>query len=717
MPCNPNDNNLNPSPGTNLPIPGFPTLPFAPIQIDNPFDFAKLIPNGFPQKLLELIDSLTIKWSGGDISPNLDNLSNTVLKALASIFNEIAPFLNLYNFIQPLFNLILCIIEILCAILKPLKMKRAVKRLIKRCLPDFLRLFPFLALLAMIISLLLLLLALIEYIIEQILKLIKDLLENLAILTRSVTIADEQSIIAVANKIASLLCILENLFSVFAALAAIFAIIETLSKLGGRSICGKSKKSGDDVDCCDDDDCPPFISDNPNGITSFGQIAYNNEYVKNDFSGFERPEKIQMYSTQVNIYNIADIITENSIGEIFWSEGKVYKSNSNLTKVPYTADIIIYNFNPVVFHPTDTDGARSFIIKDAIFAEQPYIGVYNQLGELTEDTIYQSGTVKLVGGKVYEYTGTDGYKDFDAIGEPYIIDGNQATINTFIHKDPSTSASPPVINDTIYINASYNWKFNYDQLFADALITLACDPEVRFELDVLNNTNPGIQESAEDKVRRASGDPNKSAVPNLGNVQNCLSNALIKLRKDINENSVLEFQAEAISCLEGLKGETLDLIKDLMTVSPDVVKSEISLDPDLQFTTRTIKADVIFKDSLGVQLFTTLPNEIKEDIEKLVKGQVSLGNVTNFIYDGYGKFTAAIISNEPGDGELSVSFNENMLQRILNLNDDDQPSIVEINTVPYTFIKRDLPIAELDDFNPAIRRDNTDIANAGVENG
>jgi hypothetical protein len=179
---------------------------------------------------------------------------------------------------------------------------------------------------------------------------------------------------------------------------------------------------------------------------------------------------------------------------------------------------------------------------------------------------------------------------------------------------------------------------------------------------------------------------------------------------------VLEFQAEAILCLENLKGETLSLMKDLMTIAPDLIKSEISVEPDLQFTNRIIKANVIFKDSAGVQLFTTIPSDIQNDIENLVKGEVSLGNISDFKYDGYGAFTANIESKIPGEGLLTVSYNNNILQRLLNTDNSTTSTTVEENSIPYTFIKRDLPIVELDDFNPAVRRDSTDVSGSGVIN-
>jgi hypothetical protein len=120
----------------------------------------------------------------------------------------------------------------------------------------------------------LLLLALISYIIARILEIFKDLLANLALLASGLTLQDAESVVAVTFKVASLLCIIENLMAMFAAIGVIIAIIESLSGLGGFKFCGGGGDS-DGVNCCGDDVCPPFIRFNPEGIKgNMGQIIY-----------------------------------------------------------------------------------------------------------------------------------------------------------------------------------------------------------------------------------------------------------------------------------------------------------------------------------------------------------------------------------------------------------------------------------------------------------
>ena len=200
MSCDPNSNSLSPPIIPGVPVPGFGLPSFAFPQVPLPD-----LPFGLPESLLDLLNLLKLKFPGPwDVSGFLDDLTNSLLKHIASILNQIAPFLALYRFFQALLNMILCILEIICAYPNPFKMVKAIRRLFKRCLPLFIALFPWLALLAMIIALLLLILALIEYIIQRILAFILELLRNLKLLGQGVTLENPDATIAAAQKIAQL---------------------------------------------------------------------------------------------------------------------------------------------------------------------------------------------------------------------------------------------------------------------------------------------------------------------------------------------------------------------------------------------------------------------------------------------------------------------------------------------------------------------------------
>ena len=163
-PCSPNDVSIDLPDGPSGPaIPGFGS-PFAlPVPDISPF------PDGFPEDLLDLLDRLQLLIPPGALKPALNpNFGKDVFDAIMKLLDQFMPFLMLYKFFLPILNLIICIIEVLCALMNPFKLIRALKRLFRTCIPEFLNLFPIFALICMIISLLLLLLELILYIISQI---------------------------------------------------------------------------------------------------------------------------------------------------------------------------------------------------------------------------------------------------------------------------------------------------------------------------------------------------------------------------------------------------------------------------------------------------------------------------------------------------------------------------------------------------------------------
>ncbi len=207
MSCNPNDTTFDVQPGPPLTLPGFNIPAFSPPQLPLP---NIILPN--IGSVLDLINKYAALIPGGNFKPNLDDTTNTILSALMSLFNQLAPYLSLYNFFQPVLNIIICILDVLCSLMNPFKLFRAIRRLFKNCLPDLLSMFPFLALIAMILALLLLIIALIEYIIAMVEKIIKDLIANIITLEKGLSLQDDDAIAATARKIAQLLCLMENLW-------------------------------------------------------------------------------------------------------------------------------------------------------------------------------------------------------------------------------------------------------------------------------------------------------------------------------------------------------------------------------------------------------------------------------------------------------------------------------------------------------------------------
>lgn len=694
MPCDPNDNSLNPSIlGPPIPVPGF-GIPFVGLPFPLP-DWQ--IPDNIPEDILKLLEELFAFMGGVKLVPNLDDAMKTVLGAIASLLNQIAPFLALYHFFQALLNMILCILDVLCALLNPWSTSRAIRRLFKRCLPDFLNLFPWLALIAMILALLYLLYALLIYILELILAYIRDLLANLVALSEAIKYQKEDAIIAVTNKIAYLLCLIEQVFAALIALQAIFNVIRALLNFGARSVCSFNPSGGDPGACCTDDVCPPFIRENPDGFRGIqGTLLYHNKLIADTafFTTTLREERWQFYDLDDNAtYKFKDIITpiEDANGDlnIFWPESTVFTKDSMLKHVPYVIDITLVA-NPDAFdYPTSViGGERTFVIKNVIVERKPYIGYDNWTGGRTGSPA--NGTYRLVGGLVYEEDGTT----------PFMIGSNQATIETFIHNDTQTVSSFPTNEDGYFIEDS-TWlsKHHHEALVKYDLLTFMCIPSLEGEAEVLNQTIIPPDISADDIPDIGTIDPPTGA---LG----CMSQALGRLRQDVSEDNTRLFAAEMTACIAGLQKETEDSYDKILTAGTDRYNSTVTLDPDVQFVGSPIVVSVQLFDGGNQLISANILGPVQESIANKLEGSVTLGQIGKFTYDGYDTFNADITSEIAGNGQLTVSFNNQTFATILGRDDDNaQTSIVE-TVLDYEFVG----VKAISEDEKKARRDEHDVA-------
>lgn len=704
-PCDPSLNTVNP--------PAFPNFGFgfAPIQIPFP-DLS--IPTGLIEDLYALINSLSALFPSGTFKPTLDNFLKNILDAIANIISQIAPYLSFYNFILALLRLIVCIMEVLCAIPNPFAMASAVATMMSECVPPFLNLFPWLALIAMIIALLLLILALIEYIIATILAIILEIIEQLILLGNGFSFQDAESTIAVIQKIANLTCFMQNLLAIFLALAAIMAIIQALASFGGFGICDEGS------DCCVDSVCPPFIKDSP--ITgTLGQLTYHSGigtdvatlFASLAIPGIEnilfvppiRTEKWQLVDTsssQVHTFSevLTPVITTDAEGNInigvFWPEGIVYNKDTVPTKAAYTCDLRL-EMNPVTYIPTDTGGNRFFQIKDCVVVVKPYLGVLN----FEEEIVFSNttGTISLEGGLVYE---DDGYTE--VIG----TDGYQASLNTFIHIDDLSISDPADLGSddgVTFNNVEFTFKPGYATLAGHTLITVGCMPSPRIEKAVVNAVLQAEDARAViDKLGPAPDGvkvPSTGVLPNVNGTLDCLTTALAAFRKNISIETAALFQAEVETCLGDLKDQTLAVYCNAIVAAVSQFKSEASVEPDVQFISRNINTHVVLKDASGTNICTSMPDTCVPLIESLIKANVTFGSITGFKYDGSSAFDATLTSSSAGSGTMTIQFNEKIFSTIVPPANGNGSSIEE-TIISYTFV--DAPA------EPVVRHDEGDVA-------
>jgi hypothetical protein len=671
-PCSPNDVSLDIPIGPSGPsIPGFGS-PFAGLLPNlNPF------PEKFPEDLLSLLDTLQLLTPPGAFKPQLSpNFSKDVFDTILSLLDQFMPFLMLYKFFLPVLNIIVCIIEVLCSLTNPFKLPKAISRLFRTCIPDFLNLFPIFALLITIISLLLLLLALIEYIIEQIVKFIEAILRNLAMLTEAFEEASEIGILAIAQKLGSLLCIFQNLFVLLAIFSIIIQVIKDIFKLSFSVPCADSEKDDEDG-CCTTDVCPAIIK-NGNYTRNTGKLKYLNEVSAlnaisglpsgfNEFKVNLRKESWQLYDLNqnldqefINIVNGYDVPVDQINNpppyykNIFFPTDLVINSQTTPKQAPYTIDLRLF-YNPLQWGRKGI--ARYIQFKNCIVTAAPT----NKL--LTFDNTpnnIKQGVVLLSGGLGYEDDGSVLY-GFNADG--VTVSDAQATLSNFIYVKPRTSTNPVFFPTDAYTfeDVEYTFKPNRQSLLKSDLITVGCMPDVAISKGFIHAIYTGDIAYKTSLFGDLLNGRNGKVFPDPAEAQLCLATALDALRSNMTNQGVAEFRSTITVCLQKLKDDTNSALGDLVGIAFDPCQSKFTITPTMQFTTKPIVISVELNEKNGLLLTNGLSDKVAENIAARLRAHITFGEVDEFIYDGYKTFTANLHSTLPGNGSLMISFDNQTL--------------------------------------------------------
>lgn len=682
-PCSPNDVTINPPNFPSAPaIPGF-GIPFA-LKVNDIF----VPPKGFPEDLIDIFQKLQLLVPPGVFKPQLSlNFGKDILDALLSMFDKFMPFLMLYKFFLPVLNLILCILEVICAFPNPEKMINALIRLFRNCIPEFLNIFPVFALITMIISILSLLLNLIQYVIEQILKLVELILKNLEALDNAFNYADADAILSIASKIGASLCIFQNIFVLFQVFNLIFQVFkELVQKIFSLPPCGDTSPDG----CCTSDVCPAIVKKEYTRTT--GTLKYLNEINFGDFSApppfnqlkiIDRPETWQLFDASQeieqafsNIYDAYDVNLPFLLKPKFFPTTGSYTSETPPKQSAYNLDLRVF------YKPSDwgrTGASRYVRFKDCIMLAMPTNKISN-FDKTTES--FSKGVVKLGGGLGYEDDGTTVLYGFEPDGTT--PSSSQATLNNFLHK-PTVETISPVYNPTdgyTFVDMEYTFKPNIPALVSANLITAGCSPELTLNREFINTVFAG---DAAIRLQDLSNILNQN-FPDIQGAQDCINTGLVNFRNNVTRAGIAEFQALSTVCLDKLKEDTKKSLLDLIALGFDPCNSTLSAEPLLQFTTKTIKVSVDLKDKNSLSICTNLPAEIGEELAKKVKGFVTLGEVGKFTYDGYQLFTAEISSDKTGAGELMAAFDNNILCKNNIPSDITQPPTRDLQQIDYQFV-------------------------------
>ena len=686
-PCNPNDISLNVPPGPSGPaIPGF-GFPFAPSAPD----FDTSMPEGFPEDLLQIFDLLQFILPSGVIKPALNpNFGKDIFDGIMKLLDHFFPFLMLYKFFLPILDLIICIIEVLCAIANPFKLISKLRRLFRTCLPAFLSLFPIFALIVMLLSLLFLIIALIEYILSRILDLVSLLLQNIAGLTKAFEISDEVGILAIIRKLSQILCAFQNLFVLFSLFKTFIDIIKEVLQLFFAIPPCDDGDNGNADKCCDSSVCPQFIRNNETIVSATGSLQYYNRVALDAGlssvlpslpAGFltsdTRSESWQFYdgyaSPQNEFYNITSAIDlPSGVNTVFFPTDANYTASTPPNQVPYTVDIRLF-YIPAFWNPADLKGPRYIRINNCIVLLAPT----QTLSSYNNSTVnISTGVLKIQGGLAFEDDNTT----------PLNINGIQGTLNTTIHLSPEISTSSIPLEPTdgyLFNNVQYTFHINHPVLLSKALITLGCVPDVALDRTFTNTFfggNAGVNFTLLNNL------VNSPTFPDPGAAQQCMATALAALRSNMGPAGVATFQATTTACLTQLQDNANTAINTLLGIGFDQYQSTFTLSPNTQFTTQQILVQVALKETNGQSLTAGMPASSASSIASRIQPIINFGSIDNFVYDGVQFFIAHISSTSAGTGTIKIAFDGKVFSTI-NLPTDvtQSPSVNEL-VLPYTFV-------------------------------
>lgn len=632
--------------------PGFPfSLPTIPI------------PNIDLEDLLDLFNRLQFLTPAGGFKPSLSiNFSKDIFDAITSLLDQFMPFLMLYKFFLPVLNLIICIIEVLCALMNPFALIAALNRLFTVCIPAFLALFPIFALILLIISIIILLILLIEYLVAQIIIFVLLLLRNIAALVLAFAVSNATGVLAIAEKLANLLCFFQNLMVLLAFFGIIISIIkDILGMLFSIPPC----EGGDNSACCNPQFCPEIVQ-NPY-TRETGTLQYLNEVgvattiqVPDGYFNVDlRTESWQLYDTQQtlqqqfwNIVDAYDVVADGYVSPVFFPTDTLYTATTVPAQVAYTVNLRLL-YNPIIWGRAGTPHYIRF--NNCVVLVAPTQAVQNADGTFA---IEPTGVFFIAGGLGFLDDGKTPINGYASDGiTPTKV---QATLNSFLHLPPVFSASPVLssVGEVVFSDMTYTFTPNLPVLLQKNLITLGCEPAVALSRAFVNNvlfSNVAVQTANLQAI------VNSPDFPDPAGAQECIQTALSTLQTNMTNQGVADFQTSANLCLSDLQTNASNALGALVGAGFSPCNSSFSLTPSIQFTTMPIIITVNINENSGIPITSSLPANIGQQLAQQITAAPTFGSVGPFTYDGYQVFTAPLTSTTPGSGTVSIVFQNQVL--------------------------------------------------------
>jgi len=218
-------------------------------------------------------------------------LGGNIGAAINSVLSSLGPVVSAYAFILPILGVIRGILEVICALMNPFAVVRAVIRLFKKWLPPFIAMFPAIAGIILILSIIKLIIAIVFFFMTEIYPVLELIRQNILLLRRALTSPDdlnESQLDAVKLKLTK---VLETLLQKLGILSVFLPLIELVFTILGLASGFPCKGGNTDVvsavgptlsvnpesdsPCCDEL-CPDELLNPPSGKGTVTEREYEN---------------------------------------------------------------------------------------------------------------------------------------------------------------------------------------------------------------------------------------------------------------------------------------------------------------------------------------------------------------------------------------------------------------------------------------------------------
>ena len=253
---------------------------------------------------------------------------SSISDSINSVVAAMAPFTSAYMMLMPIFGIIKGIIEVICALMNPFAVVKAVVKLFTKYIIPFIALFPPFAGLLLLIGVLKIILAIVLFIITIVIPLISLIINNIKELVSFIDNAFNKSktkkpdkvttpilqemsadlssdftldkVNGVKKKVAWLLAELIKQCGIIEIIQPILEMVLQILKLSVGIPCKKKKKGGDS-DCCEEDVCPEVFSTPPSGIGKLktSKFGHMKRGVFKLITGNERVRLLEPYQSNL----------------------------------------------------------------------------------------------------------------------------------------------------------------------------------------------------------------------------------------------------------------------------------------------------------------------------------------------------------------------------------------------------------------------------------